>query len=193
MCSLSRLPRGSKCCACPCYMAMRVSLCPVPVSELCLSLSLFCRIFSLCHIRVCLRSYVLMRRQRFRTFAFQCEFRTSWQVDVDEIVCILIDYIISLLPRGPFERWSWQIPVVALISQRPHLQYITTNVFLIAPVKRVEILHLSTPLVHAGVAAACPCGRTLRSWSDVFPCGTAVRGRWTGVFVLVVPALWSRV
>ena len=53
--------------------------------------------------------------------------------------------------------------------------------------------HLSTPPVHAGVAAACPCGRTLRSWSDVFPCGTAVRGRWTGVFVLVVPALWPRV
>ena len=54
-------------------------------------------------------------------------------------------------------------------------------------------LRLSTPHVHAGVAAACPCGRTLRSWSDVFPCGTAVRGRWTGVFVLVVPALWPRV
>ena len=47
--------------------------------------------------------------------------------------------------------------------------------------------------VHAGVAAACPCGRTLRSWSDVFPCGTAVRGRWTGAFVLVVPALWPSV
>ena len=28
---------------------------------------------------------------------------------------------------------------------------------------------------HAGVAAACPSGRTLRSWSDVFPCGTAAR------------------
>ena len=53
--------------------------------------------------------------------------------------------------------------------------------------------HLSTPPVHAGVAAACPCGRTLRSWSDVFPCGTAVRGLRTGVFVLVVPALCPRV
>ena len=52
---------------------------------------------------------------------------------------------------------------------------------------------LSTPHVHAGVAAACPCGRTLRSWSDVFLCGTVVRSRWTGVFVLVVPALWPRV
>ena len=57
----------------------------------------------------------------------------------------------------------------------------------------VLVMRLSTPPVHAGVAAACPCGRTLRSWSDVFPCGTAVRGRWTGVFVLVVPALWPRV
>ena len=48
-------------------------------------------------------------------------------------------------------------------------------------------LHLSKPHVHAGVSAACPCGRTLRSWSDVFPCRTAVRGRWTCVFVLVEP------
>ena len=63
----------------------------------------------------------------------------------------------------------------------------------VAPSIEVKILHLSTPHVHAGVAAACPCGRTLRSWSDVFPCGTAVRGRWTGVFVLVVPALCPRV
>ena len=63
----------------------------------------------------------------------------------------------------------------------------------VAPSIEVKILHLSTPTVHAGVAAACPCGRTLRSWSDVFPCGTAVRGRWTGVFVLVVPALWPPV
>ena len=57
----------------------------------------------------------------------------------------------------------------------------------------VLVMRLSTPPVHAGVAAACPCGRTLRSWSDVFPCGTAVRGRWTCVFVLVVTALWPRV
>ena len=63
----------------------------------------------------------------------------------------------------------------------------------VAPSIEVKILHLSTPPVHAGVAAACPCGRTLRSWNDVFPCGTAVRGRWTGVFVLVVLALWPRV
>ena len=55
---------------------------------------------------------------------------------------------------------AWQIHVVAFLSQRLHLQYLTTNVFLITPVKKVEILHLSTPHVHAGVAAACPCGRT---------------------------------
>ena len=76
-CHQSRLSRRSKFCTCPRYMAMRVSLCPVPVAELCLSVSLFCRIFSLCHFRGCLRSYVLMRRQRFRTFDFQCEFRPS--------------------------------------------------------------------------------------------------------------------
>ena len=52
--------------------------------------------------------------------------------------------------------------------------------FLITPVKKVYILHLSTPPVHAGVAAACPCGRTLRSWNDVFPCGDAARGLLTG-------------
>ena len=63
----------------------------------------------------------------------------------------------------------------------------------VAPSIKVKILHLFTPHVHADVATACPCGRTLRSWSDVFPCGTAVRGRWTCVFVLVVPALWPRV
>ena len=45
----------------------------------------------------------------------------------------------------------------------------------VAPSVKVKILHLSTPPVHAGGAAACPCGRTLRSWSDVFPCGTAAR------------------
>ena len=63
----------------------------------------------------------------------------------------------------------------------------------VAPSIEVKILHLSTPPVHVGVAAACPCGRTLRSCSDVFPCGTAVRGLWTGVFVMVVPALCPRV
>ena len=37
-----------------------------------------------------------------------------------------------------FERWSWQIHVVASISQHPHLQYLTANVFLIMPAKKVE-------------------------------------------------------
>ena len=72
-------------------LSMRVCLWRLPVAELCLSISLFCRIFSLCHFRGCLRSYVLMRRQPFRTFAFQCEFRPSWQIDISVIVCILID------------------------------------------------------------------------------------------------------
>ena len=53
------------------------------------------------------------------------------------------------MPRGRFERWSWQIHVVASISQRPYFQYLTANVFLIAPVKRVEILYLSTLYGHA--------------------------------------------
>ena len=64
------------------------------------------------------------------------------------------------MPRGRFERWSWQIHVVALISQRPHLQYLTANMSGIAPAKRVEILRLSTPPVRAGVAEASPCDRT---------------------------------
>ena len=67
----SLLPLRSKFRTCPRHTAMRVSLCPVPMSELCLSVSLFCRIFSLCQFRGCLRSYVLMRSQRFRSFAFQ--------------------------------------------------------------------------------------------------------------------------
>ena len=63
----------------------------------------------------------------------------------------------------------------------------------VAPSRKVQLLHMSTPPVHAGVAAACPCDRTLRSWNDVFPCGTAVRGLLTGAAVLVVPALWPSV
>ena len=53
----------------------------------------------------------------------------------------------------------------------------------VAPSIKVKILHLSTLYGHACVSLSCPCGRTLRSWSDVFPCGTAVRGRWTCVAV----------
>ena len=53
--------------------------------------------------------------------------------------CLYLNWlVISLLPRGANERWSWQIPVVAILSQRLHLQYFTENVFLITPAKRVE-------------------------------------------------------
>ena len=45
--------------------------------------------------------------------------------------------------------------------------------------------HLSAQVSLRPVPVAGP-----RSENDVFPCGTAVWGRWTGVFVLVVPALW---
>ena len=62
---------------CTRHMAMRVSLWTVLMTEPCLSVSLFCRIFSLCHFRGCLRSYMLMRRLRFLTFAFQREFRPA--------------------------------------------------------------------------------------------------------------------
>ena len=71
--------------------------------------------------------------------------------------------------------WSWQIPVVALVLQYAQFQWLTAYVSLIPPAKMVKILHLSTPPVHAVVTAACPYGRTLRSWNDVFPCGAAVR------------------
>ena len=168
MCPESRLSRGSKFCTCPRYMAMRVSLCPVPVAEPCLSVSLFCRIFSLFHFRGCLQSHVLMRRQRFRTFAFQETFRPSWQVNASVILCILIDYVISLLPRGRFERWSWQIPVVAFLSQCAHFQQLTAKVSLITPVKRVEILRLSTHYGYSSVLVTYLCGRTkVRNASSV--------------------------
>ena len=42
MCLESRLPRGSKFCTCPRYMAMRVSLWAVPVVDVCLRVSLLC-------------------------------------------------------------------------------------------------------------------------------------------------------
>ena len=64
------------------------------------------------------------------------------------------------MPRGANERGSWQIHVVASISQRPHLQYLTANVSGIPPAKRVKILHLSTLYGHACFSLSCPCGRT---------------------------------
>ena len=57
--------------------------------------------------------------------------------------------------------WSWHIPVVAVVSQCPQFQCLTENVSLIAPVKRVEILHLSTLYGHACFSLSCPCGRTM--------------------------------
>ena len=50
---------------------------------------------------------------------------------------------------------------MALFSQCPHLQYLTTNVFLIGPAKRVEILHLSLLYGHAGFVVDCPYDRTM--------------------------------
>ena len=67
------------------------------------------------------------------------------------------------MPRGRFERWSWQIHVVALISQCPHLLYLTTNVFLIAPAKRVEnhgspyLVSGNSAPVHSLWLFKCPC------------------------------------
>ena len=67
----------------------------------------------------------------------------------------------SLAKRSFRKGGACQIHVAALISQRLHLQYLTTNVFLIAPAKRVEILHLSTLYGHACFSLSCPCGRTM--------------------------------
>ena len=106
---------------------------------------------------------------------FQCEFRPSWQVNVSVIVCILIDWVISLLPRDRFERWSWQIPVVAIISQLPNLQYLTTNVFLIAPARRVEnhgspwlVFGNSSVPVHALLPQWCVPVRWLRIGTSTY-------------------------
>ena len=77
------------------------------------------------------------------------------------IVCILIDYVISLLPRGRFERGSWQIPVAAQVLQCAQFKCLTANVLLITPVKKVDILHLSTLYGHACFSLSCPCDRTM--------------------------------
>ena len=57
--------------------------------------------------------------------------------------------------------WSWQIPIVVFLSQCAQFQNLTANVFLIAPAKRVENLHLSTLYGHACFSLSCPCGRTM--------------------------------
>ena len=58
------------------------------------------------------------------------------------------------MPRGRFERWSWQMPFAALISQCSQFQWLTANVPLVAPVKRVEnqcspwLVSRNSALVH---------------------------------------------
>ena len=47
------------------------------------------------------------------------------------------------MPRGVNERWSWQIPFLALISQCAQFQNLTANVSEITPAKKVENLRLS--------------------------------------------------
>ena len=47
------------------------------------------------------------------------------------------------MPRGVNERWSWQIPFLAPISQYAQFQNLTANVSGITPAKKVEILRLS--------------------------------------------------
>ena len=47
------------------------------------------------------------------------------------------------MSRGVNERWSWQIPFLALISQCAQFQNLTANVSEITPAKKVEILRLS--------------------------------------------------
>ena len=121
---------------------------------------------------------MLMRCHRFRTFAFQCEFRPSWQVNVSVIVCILIDWVISLLPRDRFERWSWQIHVAAQVLQCAQFQWFTAKVSLITPVKRVEILHLSTLYGYACFSLSCPCGRTMFEFILVLSSYFAVSFSW---------------
>ena len=89
------------------------------------------------------------------------------------IDCILIEWVISLLPRGRFERWSWQFNVAALISQSLQFQCLTANVSLIPPVKRVEnhgspyLLSGNSAPVHAICPCMCTCDVTL--WQDPGP------------------------
>ena len=82
------------------------------------------------------------------------------------------------MPRGRFERGSWQIHVVVLTSQLPNLQYLTENVFLITPAKRVEILHLSALYGHACFSLSCPCGRTMFDFILVLSYFLAVSFSW---------------
>ena len=104
---------------------------------------------------------MFMRCQRFRTIAFQWDFRPSWQVNSSVIVCILIDWVISLLPRGRFERWSWQIHIMALVLQCAQFQNLTTNMSGITPFKRVE--NHGSPWLVSGNSSA-PVHALLSQW-----------------------------
>ena len=56
------------------------------------------------------------------------------------------------MPRGIIERGSWQVPFVAQVTQCAQFQNLTANVSGITPVKKVEILRLSTLYGHACVS-----------------------------------------
>ena len=77
------------------------------------------------------------------------------------------------MPRGANERWSWQIHVVAFLSQYPHLPYLATNVLLIAPAKRVEnqgspyLVSGNSAPVHSLWLLKCPCYVSL--WQNQGP------------------------
>ena len=67
------------------------------------------------------------------------------------------------MPRGRFERWSWQIPVVAILSQCFQFQWLTAKVSLITPAKRVEnqdspyLVSGNSAPVHSLWLFKCPC------------------------------------
>ena len=82
------------------------------------------------------------------------------------------------MPRGRFERWSWQIHVVAFLSQCAQFQCLTANVSGIMPAKKVEILHLSTLYGHACFSLSCPCGRTMFEFILVLSYFLAVSFSW---------------
>ena len=108
---------------------------------------IFVNVSGVAYWRAATGSILLLSASRFRSFAlrydFRFYFRPSWQVNLSVITCVLIDWVTSLLPRGVNERWSWQIPFLALISQCAQFQNLTANVSEITPAKKVEILRLS--------------------------------------------------
>ena len=63
--------------------------------------------------------------------------------------------------RGHFERWSWQIPVVVILSQSAQFQWLTANVSLFTPAKRVE--NQGSPWLVSGNSSA-PIHALLPQW-----------------------------